>query len=270
MHIALKQGIDRSRISGKKLKYRMLEYPRGMDAMARYLLTDAENHTWRGSTIYPGHSVFSSNTPDNIVSTNADEMGESALMAIMLNPWHSQLEQRKMLELEFSQISVVKSDPRISMLVRETQVPSVTTDQKIVFALMVIQEVYKNEVFCNWSENWISGNDRSPESAGKMFSYLGMYARKNQGRDESLKAMGLRSQDLNYIDADDRDFCARSSEAIFAAQMYMDRSENWPLLASRSVSRAVTGLRDRADLAAVAEKAIASSAKGVMRRPNAA
>ena len=238
--------------------------------MARYLLTDAENHTWRGSTIYPGHSVFSSNTQDNIVSTNADEMGESPLVAIMLNPWHSQLEQQKMLELEFSQISVVKSDPRISMLVRETQVPSVTTDQKIVFALMVIQEVYKNEVFCNWSESWISGNDRSPESAGKMFAYLGMYARENKVRDESLKAMGFRSQDLNSIDADDRDFCARSSEAIFAAQMYMDRPDNWPLLASRSVSRAVTGLQDRTDLAAMAEKAIASSAKGGMDRCNVA
>jgi hypothetical protein len=234
--------------------------------MARYLLTDAENHTWRGSTIYPGRSVYSMNTQNNIVATNASEIGESPLVAIMLNPWHAEVENQKMLELEFSMISMVKHDPRINLLIRETQTPSVTTDQKIVFALMVIQDVYKNEVFNNWSDNWISGNDRSPESAGKMFAYLGKFARENKGLDDSLKAMGMRDEDMKNLDTDDKDFCARASEAIFAAQMYMDRPENWPLLASRSVSRAVTGLRDRTDLAAMADKAIASSAKGAMRR----
>jgi len=238
--------------------------------MTRYLLTNADHSTWRGSQIGTGRSIFRSNAENNVINKNADELGDSPLVAIMLNPWHAQIDQQKMLEIEFSQIDVVKNDPRVNMLVRETELPSVTTDQKIVFGLMVIQEVYQNTVFNKWADGWISGSDRSAESAGKMFAHLGQVARDTSGITEALKEMGVRQEELQSLEADDKDFCARASEAIFAAQMYMDRCENWPLLVARSVSRAVTGLQRRADLTAVAERAIASSAKGAMRSRSAA
>jgi hypothetical protein len=223
--------------------------------MTRYLLTNAEHNTWRGSRVSPGRSVISSKSEDNVIDRNTDELGESPLVAIMLNPWHAQIDQQKMLELEIGQVEVINNDTCINMTVREASVPSVTTDQKIVFALMVMQEVYKNPVFNNWADSWISGSDRSPESAGKMFAHLGQIAR------EAGSSPG---------DANNGDFCSRASEAIFAAQIYMDRTENWPLLASRSVSRAVGGLHHRTDLTAIAERAVASSAKGVMRSSSAA
>jgi hypothetical protein len=238
--------------------------------MTRYLLTNADHTTWRGNQIDTGRSVFSSNSENNVIATNADELGDSPLVAIMLNPWHAQIDQQKMLEIEISQIDVVKNDPHINLLVRESELPSVTTDQKIVFGLMVIQEVYQKSVFNEWADGWISGSDRSAESAGRMFAHLGQVARNTSGVEDALQEMGVRQDELEKLETDDQDFCARASEAIFAAQMYMDRCENWPLLVARSVSRAVTGLQRRVDLAAIAERAIASSAKGVMRTRTAA
>ena len=134
--------------------------------MASYLLANAENNTWRGSRILPGHSVFSSKADNNIVTRNAFEFGDSPLVAIMLNPWHAELDSPKMLEFQFSQVALVKDDPRINMQVREIETPSVTTDQKIVFALMVLTEVYENESFMQWAKHWICGSDRSAESSG--------------------------------------------------------------------------------------------------------
>ena len=223
--------------------------------MTRYLLTNAEHETWRGSRVSLGRSVISSKSEDSVIDRNTEELGDSPLVAVMLNPWHAQIDHQKMLELEIGEIEAIHDNRCIYMTVRETGVPSVTTDQKIVFALMALQEVYQNPVFNEWADGWISGSDRSAESAGKMFAHLGKIA------GESTDDSGI---------ANIGDFCSRASEAIFAAQMYMDRSENWPLLASRSVSRAAGGLHHRADLVAIAERAIASSAKGAMRSRSAA
>jgi hypothetical protein len=238
--------------------------------MAKYILADSANHTRRGSRIFPGHSTFSSQTPDNIVAQNASEIGTSPLVAIMLNPWHAQLEKPKMLELHFASIAIDTSDPTIRMNVREVEVPETTTDQKIIFALMVVSEVYRNDQFNLWAEKWINGSDRSAESAGKFIGYLGKYAKESRGVTDSLLALGVRSSELDGFGDENSDFCVRASEAVFAAQMYVDRTDGWPLLASRSVSSAVTGLGARTDLAAIAKKAIDAAGRSVMRTRTAA
>lgn len=238
--------------------------------MAKYILANLDNHTRRGSRIFPGSSSFSSQASNNIVAQNASEIGTSPLVAIMLNPWHAQLEEAKMLELQFSTTEFAASDPTIKMHVREVVVPETTTDQKIIFALMVISEVYRNDQFNQWAEKWINGSDRSAESAGKLIAYLGKFAKENRDVTESLRTMGIRGSELAEFGGQNSDFCARASEAVFAAQMYVDRADSWPLLAARSVSSAVMGLGTRADLAVIAEKAIAAAGNTVMRTRTAA
>lgn len=237
----------------------------GRGEMAKYILANSENHTRRGSRIMPGSSSFSSQASSNIVARNASEMAPSPLAAIMLNPWHAQLDEAKMLELQFSTGKFEVSDPVINMRVREVDLPEATTDQKIIFALMVIKKVYNNERFNLWADSWISGTDRSAESSGKFIAYLGRFATETRGMNDSLRSMGLRNSDLETIGAHDSGFCARASEAVFAAQMYVDRPDSWPLLASRSVSSAVAGLAGIVDFAAIAERAIGASSKTVMR-----
>lgn len=238
--------------------------------MAKYILANLDNHTRRGSRLFPGNSSFSSQASNNIVAQNASEIGASPLVAIMLNPWHAQLDEAKMLELHFTTTAFTASDPAIKMNVREVVVPEITTDQKIIFALMVIAEVYRNDQFNQWAEKWINGSDRSAESAGKLIAYLGKFAKENRDATESLRAMGVRGSDLAEFGGLNNDFCARASEAVFAAQMYVDRAESWPLLAARSVSSAVMGLGTRTDLAIIAEKAITAASNTVMRARSAA
>ena len=238
--------------------------------MAKYILANSDNHTRRGSRLMPGISAFSSQASNNIAARNASEMGASPLTAIMLNPWHAQLDEAKMLELQFTTGAFEVSDPVINMRVREVSLPEATTDQKIIFALMVLEEVYNNERFNLWAKSWISGTDRSAESAGKFIAYLGKFATETRGMTDSLRSMGLRNSDLKTIGAHDSGFCARASEVVFAAQMYVDRADSWSLLASRSVSSAVAGLGAHVDLAAIAEKAISASSNTVMRTQTAA
>jgi len=238
--------------------------------MAKYILADSANRTRNGSRVFPGRSTFSSQASNNIVAQNASDIGASPLVAIMLNPWHAQLENPKMLELHFTSIAIDSSHPTIRMNVREVEVPEITTDQKIIFALLTISEIYKNDQFNRWASAWISGSDRSAESAGKLIAYLGKFARENRGAAESLESLGVRTADIAEFDGRDNDFCVRASEAVFAAQMYVDRADSWPLLASRSVCSAVADLGALLDLAAIAEKAIGASTTTVMRTRSAA
>ncbi|MEE8388535.1 MAG: hypothetical protein V3R65_08160 [Acidiferrobacterales bacterium] len=238
--------------------------------MAKYLLANSINHTRRGSCIVPGRSSFLPQEPNNIIAENASEIGASPLVAIMLNPWHAQLDKPKMLEMLFTTAAADTSTPTISMDVREVDVPETTTDQKIIFALMVISEVYGNEQFDQWAEKWINGSDRGAQSAGKLITALGKLAKEDRGVTESLRAMSVRASEIEESSGHSNDFCARASEAVFAAQMYVDRADSWPLLASRSVSSAVMGLATRADFAEIAERAIDAASHSVMHTSTAA
>lgn len=233
--------------------------------MAKYILTNSENCTRQGDYIFPEGSSFSSQAISEVVAKNASEMGVSPLVAIMLNPWHAQLEKPKMLEMLFTTEVDDTSDPIFRISVHEVDIPATTTDQKIIFALMVIMDVYKNDQFNQWAQKWINGTDRGAMSAGKLIASLGKLAKDARAAAESLVAMGVRSSEVDIFCGQNNDFCVRASEAIFAAQMYVDRADSWPLLASRSVSSAVSGLGDHVDFAAIANQAMSATNHSVMR-----
>lgn len=236
--------------------------------MEKYVLANADNETWRGTRIVPGQRVHSPLSTNDLVTRNQPELGESPLVAVMLNPWHAHLEAPKMLELQLTHVAVDAGEPGVNLRVRETEVPPVTTDQKIIFSLMALKELYGNEAFCNWADGWISGRDRSAESAGRMFACLGKIIQEVRTRNEIESAADAGIDGSLKTDGEVSDFCTRVSEAIFAAQIYVDRPENWPLLAARSVSRAVSGLGASVDLSSIADRAIEASSKGVMRSCN--
>ena len=50
-------------------------------------------------------------------------------------------------------------------LVKELEIPEVTNAQKIAFGILCSLETCKEESFVDWAEKWLSGKDRSKESA---------------------------------------------------------------------------------------------------------
>lgn len=45
------------------------------------------------------------------------------------------------------------------------ELPDVTTDQRIAFAVLSARAVYDREPFATWADAWISGKDRTPATA---------------------------------------------------------------------------------------------------------
>ena len=50
-------------------------------------------------------------------------------------------------------------------LIKEISLPVISPEQKIAFGILCAKEVYKEEKWILWADNWLSGKDRAAEAA---------------------------------------------------------------------------------------------------------
>ena len=92
----------------------------------------------------------------------------SPLVAVFLNPVHANIDNPRLLETECSEILIddgTKAGHKEAYGIREIKIPEITEEQRIKFAILCALEVYKNSKFSFWAKNWLSGVDRTKESA---------------------------------------------------------------------------------------------------------
>ena len=91
------------------------------------------------------------------------------LLAVFLNPIHAKIKNHKLwecigdgrclddrgLKCGFTRLTTVK----------EISLPEVTTEQRVAFAILCAKEVYKDPEWSAWANEWLSGKDRTRESA---------------------------------------------------------------------------------------------------------
>ena len=91
------------------------------------------------------------------------------LLAILLNPIHADIHNPKLFEVEVEGETLsdngLKEGWNRMRLVKERKVPEITKTQRTAFGILCVLEVYEEETFVEWANNWLSGKDRSRESA---------------------------------------------------------------------------------------------------------
>ena len=67
-------------------------------------------------------------------------------------------------------VGIDKNNPRAYTVVKETSMPEANIEMhhKVAFAIAVVAQMFSNEQYIKWSVDWISGKDRSVESAAAM------------------------------------------------------------------------------------------------------
>ena len=91
------------------------------------------------------------------------------LLAIILNHIHANIEKPKLFEVEVegkckTNFGLKEGWTRMR-LVKELALPEISLIQKVAFGILCTLEVYKEEKFILWANNWLNGKDRSKESA---------------------------------------------------------------------------------------------------------
>ncbi len=91
------------------------------------------------------------------------------LLAVLLNSIHANIKNPKLFEVKA--LGVHKNDKGLKggctklTLVKEIELPIITLNQKTVFGILCAKEVYKEEKWNLWADNWLSGKDRTADAA---------------------------------------------------------------------------------------------------------
>lgn len=93
---------------------------------------------------------------------------EHPLLAVLLNPRHADIRNPRMLKIECSEKVAgdgLKAACKEQTPIEEMEVPVLTTNQRVAFAIKCALAVYQQDTFVKWAEDWLSGKDRTKSSA---------------------------------------------------------------------------------------------------------
>ena len=93
----------------------------------------------------------------------------SPLLAILLNPIHANITNPKLFKCEVEgkclEDNGLKEGWTRMRIIEEIEIPQLSLVQKLSFAILCVLEVYKDEKWIEWANNWLNGKDRSKEFA---------------------------------------------------------------------------------------------------------
>ena len=91
------------------------------------------------------------------------------LLAVFLNPIHADISKPVLWEAEgvVGKSDGLKVGCRKLKTVRKIDLPAVTTEQRVKFAILCAKQVCKDEQWNAWADKWLSGEDRSKKVAAE-------------------------------------------------------------------------------------------------------
>jgi hypothetical protein len=93
----------------------------------------------------------------------------SPLLAVLHNPIHANIQNPRLFEIEVSGATKddngIKQGFRKMRLIKEMPKPEITTEQRVKYAILCAKDIYEDEDFNKWADNWLSGRSRSVGAA---------------------------------------------------------------------------------------------------------
>jgi hypothetical protein len=94
------------------------------------------------------------------------------LLAVLLNPIHANIDNPRFFRCE-GEVGATDSDLKVGCtklnLLEELEIPKITTEQRVKFAILCAREVVGTTCpkWSEWATKWLSGEDRTEKSAQK-------------------------------------------------------------------------------------------------------
>jgi len=147
----------------------------------RYKLTDKNMQTYRGFQ-WELNKEFSAPGTGELCTDGWFHVYTHPLLAVLLSPTHANFSDSDLRLFEAEVSGRSKNDHGLKegwehvKLLRELEVPKITITQKVAFGILCAKEVYKDGSWNQWADNWLSGEDRSEETAARAVDYAGYAA----------------------------------------------------------------------------------------------
>lgn len=139
--------------------------------MKRYVVVNQQGDTFAHQHIEEGRVMHSANTGSEEPIVRIIMSGfDSPLLAALEYPGSN--EGIRLFMLQTWQTEADKSNPQACTTVKEVEAPSISLEEKLGFFVSAALEVYKNRDFKKWARKWLSGEDRSADSARTVYEEL--------------------------------------------------------------------------------------------------
>ena len=139
--------------------------------MKLYKLTDEDGYTRRGlqseTRWYEGASIEAKEKGNTLCTPQVIHAYTSPLLAVLLNPTHSNINEPLLWEAEgdvIAQDSTKVGVKRLTTL-RQIELPHITIEQKIKIAIYCALKIETNSWFVEWAYAWLDNTDRTKKTA---------------------------------------------------------------------------------------------------------
>jgi len=138
--------------------------------MRVFKLTDSEMKTYDGFQ-WELNKTFKTSGDGELCGPGFLHSYEHPLLAILHNPIHGYFDLNTARLFEAEADGKIKKDGQMKMgsseltLIKEIEIPKITLEQRVAYAILCAKEVCKDEDWNFWADNWLSGKDRSEKTA---------------------------------------------------------------------------------------------------------
>ena len=175
----------------------------------RYKLTNQNMQTYNEFQWELGKKYVIENDEDALCGEGFFHFYCHPLLAILHNSIHAQLPNPRLFKAKVSGKN--KTDGQLkegwkkATLIEEIPIPEITIKQKIRYGILCALEVYNENSFVEWANNWLSGKDRSRAAA-------------RASADAAVVVhVAARAADAAAYAADAAAYAARAADAAHAA-----------------------------------------------------
>ena len=135
--------------------------------MKLFKLTDANGRTKNDTQWGDGKSHKTIGPGISLCTKDVIHAYRDPLLAVLMNPIHGQFSDPQLWEAEGDVVTDdgTKVGCKLLTTLRQIDLPDVTTEQRVRFAILVAKEVYTDVEFVKWADLWLSGDDRSKSAA---------------------------------------------------------------------------------------------------------
>ena len=170
--------------------------------MQKYVLADKNGYSADKFHLRPGKTTHSINKGSGDKMLDVLSSGyDSPLLALLTSGEFGKKDSRLFL-LNTWKVGIDENNPRAYTVVKETSIPEagIEMHHKVAFAIAVVAQMFSNSQYIKWSVDWISGKDRSVESAAAMrksmlaeleaanqLDELSAWGATNEGDDKTLE-----------------------------------------------------------------------------------
>ena len=131
----------------------------------KYKLIDHEGYTRRGQEgeMYwlDGLEKTAIGKGKELCTKDVIHYYDHPLLAVLFNSIHANIEKPKLIEIKIDKAWAqdgLKGGCKKAKYVKEIELPIITIEQKVTFAIKISLKYYEDEKYKKWAEEWLNGN----------------------------------------------------------------------------------------------------------------